>query len=62
MNKLGIGAEAKAQQAKDAKAAEAIVAAEAKDAKAAAKATGPVMAVAPADPFAAAEQLKAVGE
>jgi recombination protein RecA len=68
MFKMGVGAEAKAQQAKDAKAAaDAIVAAEAKDAKAGAKATGPVLAVgAPAATVSAATtpepQLKAVGE
>jgi len=48
MTKLGVGPEAKAQKAKDAKAAiEAVAAAEAKDAKAAAKQSAPVMAVGP---------------
>jgi recombination protein RecA len=72
MMKLGVGAEAKAQQAAAlataAKvAADAVVAAEVKDAKAA-KATGPVMAVvtdadrAANDAAFAEEQLKAVGE
>ncbi|CAN5499724.1 recombinase RecA [soil metagenome] len=63
MYKLGVGAEAKAALAKDAKAAaDAVVASDAKEAKVAAKAAaGPVMAVAPADTFEE-PQLQAVGE
>ncbi|MEP6479175.1 MAG: DNA recombination/repair protein RecA, partial [Rhodoglobus sp.] len=57
MNKLGIGAEAKAQQAKDAKAADdAAAKVAAADAKKAA--AGPVLAVEPAP----AEFAAAVGE
>jgi recombination protein RecA len=67
MMKLGVGAEAKAQQAKDIKVtADAVAAAAVKDAKAAAKATGPVLAVEPEgsvnDAAFDSVQLQAVGE
>jgi recombination protein RecA len=68
MFKLGVGAEAKAHLAKEAKAAaDAVVAAEAKEAKAAAKSTGPVLSVEPVvEPEPQLEpaepQLTAVGE